>query len=43
MTEPGTYSFKGVLGEVRIYNEVLPPAGFAMLETDLRRKWSGRK
>ena len=43
MTEQGTYSFKGVLGEVRIYDEVLSPPALATLETDLRRKWSGRK
>jgi hypothetical protein len=43
MTEQGTYSFKGILAEVRIYSEVLSPAAFAMLETDLRRKWSARK
>jgi hypothetical protein len=43
MTEQGTYPFKGVLGEVRVYNEVLSPAAFTVLETDLRRKWAGRK
>ena len=43
MTEQGAYSFKGVIGEVRIYNEVLAPAAFEVLETDLRRKWSARK
>jgi hypothetical protein len=43
MTEQGTYSFKGVLGEVRIYNEVLSAAAFTVLESDLRRKWSRRK
>jgi hypothetical protein len=43
MTEKGTYPFRGVIAELRVYDEVLPPARLTALEAELNAKWSGAR
>ena len=43
MTEKGTYPFRGVIAELRVYDEVLPPARLTALEAELGAKWSGSR
>jgi len=43
MTEKGTYPFKGVVAELRVYDEVLPPPRLTALEAELGAKWSGSR
>lgn len=43
MTEKGTYPFRGVIAELRVYDEVLPAARLTAVEAELGVKWGGSR